>query len=178
MNTNQIGINKKIKDLRVAHGYTQQKIANYLNVDKTTYSHYEAGRRLPSADKLSRLALLYGLQDEMLGVSFPVEITLKYPKSMLDKAERRLQESMLLQDKTYEQLSKMLDVLWRTFEPIFKIRQEAFKLPKIPEDLLFAGQKLTVKKVCLDLRAENLIDKYVTTYKKIFDQMQKCRLQK
>ena len=169
MELEYLEFNTKIKSLREAHGYTQQQIADFLGIDKTTYAHYEAGRRLPNIDKIRRLAELYSLNDEMLNVLFPVEVIIKYPKSMLDKAEAYLKEAEAVQGKTIEQLNNSIDKLWKVFEPIFKIRQDAIKLPESADDYLKAGQRKTIKKVYLDLRGEKLITDYVKTQQKIYE---------
>ena len=46
MYTNQIG--KRIKKIREEKEITQQQLAEYIDVDRTTLSHYESGARLPS----------------------------------------------------------------------------------------------------------------------------------
>ena len=76
-----------------------------------------------------------------------------------------------MQGKTIEQLNNSINKLWKVFEPIFKIRQEAIKLPESANDYLKAGQRKTIKKVYLDLRGENLITEYVKTLQKIYDAM-------
>lgn len=171
--TEQNELHVKLKRLRVTHGYTQQRIAAFLDVDKTTYAHYEAGRRIPNAEKLRKLAVFYGLSDEMLGVKFPVEVTVKYPKAVLDRAEKCLQNIINVEGKNSDQLSKSLDMLWNVFEPIFKIRQDAFKMPEIPDGFMLPKQSMTIKKVFLDVRAENLINNYLLAYKKILHAMTK-----
>jgi len=49
-----------IKDLRENSGFTQKNIANYLQVDQSLISKFEAGERPMSADKLEKLATLFG----------------------------------------------------------------------------------------------------------------------
>ncbi len=45
-------------------GYTQEQIANFLAVDRTTISHYETGVREASLVHLSKLADLFGIEIE------------------------------------------------------------------------------------------------------------------
>ncbi|MBO6184679.1 MAG: hypothetical protein J6O88_08285 [Chryseobacterium sp.] len=66
-------------------------------------------------------------------------------------------------------MNKSLNKLWKVFEPIFKIQQETLKLPESADDYLKAGQRKTIKKVCLNLRGEKLINDYVKTQQKIYD---------
>ncbi|MBN1637238.1 MAG: helix-turn-helix transcriptional regulator [Deltaproteobacteria bacterium] len=55
---NKIG--STIKALRESSGLTQSNIANYLKVDQSLISKFEAGERPISADKLEKLLTLFG----------------------------------------------------------------------------------------------------------------------
>jgi Predicted transcriptional regulators len=50
---------KKIKKFRKKAGYTQQQIANLLNIDRSTYSYYESGRTIPDLKTLFKLAEIF-----------------------------------------------------------------------------------------------------------------------
>lgn len=65
----RIAFANRIKALRQEAGYTQQIVADYLDIDKTTYAHYESGRRSPDVERLCRLAAYYNLTDELLGIT-------------------------------------------------------------------------------------------------------------
>ena len=55
-----------LKELRKAHGYTQDFVASRLEIARQTYSHYETGRRVPPYDVMQRLAALYEISlDEL-----------------------------------------------------------------------------------------------------------------
>ena len=81
-----------------------------------------------------------------------------------------------MQGKTIEQLNNSINKLWKVFEPIFKIRQEAIKLPESANYYLKAGQRKTIKKVYLDLRGEKLINDYVKTQQKIYDAIKRKQM--
>ncbi|MDE6441806.1 MAG: helix-turn-helix transcriptional regulator [Clostridia bacterium] len=49
----------RLKELRVEHGYTQNEIAEKLNIKQNTYSQYESGVREIPLGSLVRLATLY-----------------------------------------------------------------------------------------------------------------------
>lgn len=52
---------------RNEHNYTQKKIADYLGIDRTTYSKYETAQRKPELDVIMKLAALYNVSvDEFL----------------------------------------------------------------------------------------------------------------
>lgn len=56
-----------LRDFRKENGYTQKYIADYLGIDRTTYSKYEAARK-PELDVIIQLAAFYGVSvDEFLG---------------------------------------------------------------------------------------------------------------
>ena len=57
-----------LKNLRKKNRKTQADLAALLQIDQSTYAHYESGRRTPDIEKLKKLACYYGLRDEILGV--------------------------------------------------------------------------------------------------------------
>ena len=65
----QIGIGNQIKHLRMASGYTQQELADKLDLTKSIVSAYESEKRAPSYMKLIELATIFGVStDYLLGV--------------------------------------------------------------------------------------------------------------
>lgn len=55
-----------MRKYRNEHNYTQKKIADYLGIDRTTYSKYETVRK-PELDVIMKLATLYDVSvDEFL----------------------------------------------------------------------------------------------------------------
>lgn len=59
---------QNIRNLRNDHGYTQNQVAQYLNVKQNTYSQYEVGILNYPIDVLCKLADLYGVSvDYLLG---------------------------------------------------------------------------------------------------------------
>ncbi|MBO4267644.1 MAG: helix-turn-helix transcriptional regulator [Lachnospiraceae bacterium] len=64
-----IGIGSQIKHLRKACGYTQQELADKLDVTKSIVSAYEQEKRCPSYMKLIELATFFNVStDYLLGV--------------------------------------------------------------------------------------------------------------
>lgn len=49
----------RLKELREENGFTQQAVAEYLNVKQNTYSQYENEKRQLSIDVLIKLAKFY-----------------------------------------------------------------------------------------------------------------------
>lgn len=44
-----------LRDLRQAMGYTQQDMADMLNISRSTYTYYETGKSQPSFQNLKKL---------------------------------------------------------------------------------------------------------------------------
>ena len=59
---------KRLKESRVLRGYTQQEIANKLDITLNAYQKYEQGTRSPSFDTLVKIADFYDVSiDWLLG---------------------------------------------------------------------------------------------------------------
>ena len=48
-----------IRKLRKERGLTQQKVADYLQIDRSTYAYYESGRSKLNIDLMVKLAHFY-----------------------------------------------------------------------------------------------------------------------
>lgn len=60
-----------LKTHRKQHGYTQQEVADILEISRQAYSNYEHGKRLPSLPVLIKLADLYHVSlDDLVGRAF------------------------------------------------------------------------------------------------------------
>ncbi|MGM9671341.1 MAG: helix-turn-helix domain-containing protein [Oscillospiraceae bacterium] len=69
---------ENIRNLRIDNGYTQQQIADYLNIKQNTYSQYETGTLNYPVDILMKLADLYDVSvDYLLGRT---DVKKPYPK--------------------------------------------------------------------------------------------------
>ena len=53
-------LNRNLKLLRKTMGMTQDKLASFLGISRSTYSSYENGRREPSMNVLGKIADLAG----------------------------------------------------------------------------------------------------------------------
>ena len=61
---------QRIEDLRIDHDYTQQLVADYLNMHVGVYRRYEKGTREVPAWALIKLAALYRCStDYLLGLT-------------------------------------------------------------------------------------------------------------
>ena len=60
---------KVIKELREDNDYTQQKVADYLNIKQVQYWKYETGKQALPIRHLKELCILYGVSaDYILGL--------------------------------------------------------------------------------------------------------------
>lgn len=50
---------QKLKSLRLEHDMTQESVAKYMNVARSTIAGYETKNRQPSHEKLTTLASLF-----------------------------------------------------------------------------------------------------------------------
>lgn len=168
---NEIGLSKRLKLLRIEFGYTQNEIANRIGVDKTTYAHYESGRRTPDAKKLKRLAELYNQRDELLGVTMPIEERVYYPKEELDSFESILEFCDNDNTNDFSTLKSYLEKMKEAYKPIEQRTMEACDFPQISnEDMLkYVGK--TVKTIYFDVRVEQLLVRYLQLYDKIVNKI-------
>ena len=52
-------IGKKLRELRISEGLSQQFVADYLECERQAYTRYENDQRLPDLDTLCKLADLF-----------------------------------------------------------------------------------------------------------------------
>lgn len=92
---------ERIRKLRIQSGYTQEKLAELLNIDRSLLSHIEAGKRGCSVDLLLQLSDFFDVSLDML--------VLGKEKTLSNKNERRLLKSNLT--KLIEHLEEFKDSL-------------------------------------------------------------------
>lgn len=79
-----------LKALREFYGYTQEQISSMLNIERSAYANYEAGKRIPSLDILIAIADLYqvSLDDLVRNPAFdPASASFASPDSSLSVNE-------------------------------------------------------------------------------------------
>jgi len=52
-------MHEKIRELRKEKGLTQEQVASYLNLDRSTYAYYESGRTRINVDVVVKLAYFF-----------------------------------------------------------------------------------------------------------------------
>ncbi len=148
-------INNQLKYFRQRRGFTQKQIADAIGIDKTTYAHYESGRRVPNAKIWVKLS-------EVLGFPvFPAQIQIVYPDGLLDKFEKCIDDNgkptgdFRKNNECYMNISAVLS-------EIHKINEKSFDTSDLPLDELeqtAIPRPIRVMDVTMDVRAELLIQK-------------------
>lgn len=59
-------ISSRLRELRQQHGYTQQHMANLLNIKRPTYTRYETGTNEPDHETIVRLADIFAVSVDFL----------------------------------------------------------------------------------------------------------------
>ena len=85
-------IGNKLRVLRHEVGYSQQKVADYLNISKSKYCRMEDNSSSPDARELEQIFLLYGISpNDFFGMEFPIRHKLIYPEGILDNFEMEIE---------------------------------------------------------------------------------------
>ena len=106
---------KLLKKLRKENGLTQQQVADYLHLDRSSYAYYESGRTKINIDILIRLAQFFQISLAMLvGEELPAQQLENTPEDNL--------EAVLVNDSVsrFSQLSRdeqYLVILYRSGTP-------------------------------------------------------------
>lgn len=80
-------IGKKIKILRKTRGWTQQQLADRLNIKRATISNYEIGRRSPHIKELEEIAEVLGVNLEYFGFGGSAAVDLVARAKVLFESE-------------------------------------------------------------------------------------------
>ena len=129
MSTNTMHYVSLLKKLRRENGLTQQQLADYLHLDRSTYAYYESGRTKINIDILIRLSRFFQVSLGMLiGEEMPALLS-------DDSAERMNADTLLVNDSItrFSQLSReeqQLVILYRSGMPAQRIAllEEAVRL--------------------------------------------------
>lgn len=140
----EIELKDRLRNFRLEHGYSQQKLAEVLGVAISTYRGYENEGVLPKSDKLEKLAKFYGITpDQLLGIG--TAMTFQYDKNDLRTLRRALSDNdlPLLQD---------------TLGGLHKEMQAAIAPPDIPMDQILNMSPGTLRTIRFNSADEHLVD--------------------
>ena len=80
MNTGDFMLCDQLKYVRKANKFTQQQVADAINIERSTYASYETGRNRPDVNTLSSFAKTFGVT-----VDFIVNLDTSVPMSDIKK---------------------------------------------------------------------------------------------
>lgn len=67
-------IAKRLKELRIRNGLSQQQLADVLGLCRSAYSNYEIGRRKPEFAIIKKLAAFYRVSLDVFDDTTPVDL--------------------------------------------------------------------------------------------------------
>ena len=149
-------LNQKLRAARQQKGLTQKQVAEVIRVDKTTYAHYESGRRTPDAKTWVTLC-------EFLEIPvFPAQVKIDYPEGLLDKFEKCIADNGQPTEEIRENNERFMAIN-DSLNRIYKVRAEAMDTTDLPIDQIdmSLGRPVTIMNVSLDIRAEKLIERAI-----------------
>ena len=78
--------NKRIKDLRIDHDMTQEKLADILGIDTKTLARYEKGETEPTISTIIQIALLFNSSiDYIVGLK---DVDIIDPDTTIEELEK------------------------------------------------------------------------------------------
>lgn len=156
----------KLKILRNEGGYSQQEIADKLNISKSKYCRLERNEAKMDIEELKMILQIYNISSyDFLKIKLPVIRTISFPKEMLDKLENIIEYNKEISDN-WETNRNRLKLLSKALDPILEIRNQAFDLPDLNFSEIPDGT--TTKTIRLDMRGEALITRCLDLQKKYY----------
>lgn len=121
---------KRLKELRKAHGYTQDYVAEFLGLVRQTYSHYETGKRSPNPEILFKLAGLYSISvDDLMQLTIALDRNIYYDAPAPTQSSKDLEEFLnFLNNPKNEKKYKLFSNLEKELLFYFEQLSEADKL--------------------------------------------------
>lgn len=129
---------QKLKELRKAHGYTQDYIASVCDVARQTYSHYETGKRTPSSETLFKLAGLYNISvDDLMQITINLDRNVYYDAPPPTQSSKDLADFLEFcnntkNQKKFQMFTNLEKELFYYFEKISEVdKKEIVEFTKI-----------------------------------------------
>ena len=149
-------LNQDLKLARQRERLTQKQVAEEIHVDKTTYAHYESGRRTPNAKTWVELCRFLRIP------IFPAQIEIVYPDGLLDDFDKCITDNGQPTEDFRENNSRFM-AIYNFLNRICEIRAEAMDITDLPTDQIniSLGGPVTIMNVSLNIRGEKLIEKAI-----------------
>lgn len=121
---------RRLKELRKAHGYTQDYVADFLGLVRQTYSHYETGKRSPNPEILFKLAGLYSISvDDLMQLTVTLDRNIYYDAPAPTQSSKDLEEFLnFLNNPKNEKKYKLFSNLEKELLFYFEQLSESDKL--------------------------------------------------
>ena len=121
---------RRLKELRKAHGYTQDYVAEFLGLVRQTYSHYETGKRSPNPEILFKLAGLYSISvDDLMQLTVTLDRNIYYDAPAPTQSSKDLEEFLnFLNNPKNEKKYKLFSNLEKELLFYFEQLSESDKL--------------------------------------------------
>ena len=121
---------KRLKELRKAHVYTQDYVAEFLGLVRQTYSHYETGKRSPNPEILFKLAGLYSISvDDLMQLTITLDRNIYYDAPAPTQSSKDLEEFLnFLNNPKNEKKYKLFSNLEKELLFYFEQLSESDKL--------------------------------------------------
>ena len=155
---------EKLKYYRTLTGKTQQDVADYLGIDKSTYAHYESGRRRPNPQNSIRLAKLLQIP------IFPQYRKVVYPDGLLDRLEDCMNK-IGSPTSDFQENKRRINEIAKILDEVLDVRNEAMYIDDLLVNELnldFLSIPFTILNVDLDYRGEQLIKRAMKCKEDIF----------
>lgn len=101
-----VTLGEKIKQIRITRGFTQQDIAEKMDLQRNTIAGWERGARVPSSDKLIEYAKIVGVTLDYFQDSAP-DRTLNSLMGQLEAVFMDAGISATDKDKAYQDIMKI-----------------------------------------------------------------------
>lgn len=134
---------ERLKEQRLKYRFTQQQIADKIEVDVTTYAHYESGRRTPDIKRLRLLCSIFGIAFEE---NFPLVRTVEYPseyiRKLADVNSKVVKEFNVLKQNNqgYSSFCILNETLKEAIKPVQDIWEKAMSSPEMDLTGMPSGQ--------------------------------------
>ena len=144
---------RRLKELRISAGLTQEELALRLNTSKQSISRYENSSREPNIKTAKRIADVLGVSLESLAVHSPPEAVIPFPEREIDRLYDALNEAGQAELCSYGRYLGTVEI-YRPAEPrparkaparIIPLLGQSFAAgaPEVPGDLLFRDYETT-----------------------------------
>ncbi|GEM_PF-988288 len=150
-------ISNKLRVLRNKKGYSQQEVADKLEISKSKYCRMENNETTLDLNELENIFKIYNVSAEFFfNIKFPLVQTVSFPKKILDELEMTIKQNEVITDDWNLNREKF-NSLKKSLNSVLEIKNKAFNFPELNSKTIESGT--TIKTVHLDMRGEELIQR-------------------